>query len=38
MLSAPLPMKRISLFMVDADAQTAAMTLARMAVLHPLTA
>ena len=36
MLSAPLPMKRISLFMVDADAQTAAMTLARMAVLHPV--
>ena len=36
MWSAPQEMSKIGLYMVDADAQTAAMTLARMAVLHPL--
>ena len=36
MWSAPQEMRKIGLYMVDADAQQAAMTLARMAVLHPL--
>ena len=36
MLPTPLEMKKASLYMVDADAQTAAMTLARLAVIHPL--
>lgn len=36
MLSTPLEMKKVGLYMVDADAQTAAMALARLAVLHPL--
>ena len=36
MLTTPLEMKKVGLYMVDADAQTAAMTLARLAVLHPL--
>jgi len=36
MLSAPTTMRKVSLYMLDADAQKAAMTLARMAVMHPL--
>jgi V/A-type H+-transporting ATPase subunit I len=36
MWSTPVSMKKLSLYMVDADAQKAAMTLARMAVIHPL--
>jgi hypothetical protein len=36
MWSAPQEMSKIGLYMVDADAQKAAMALARMAVLHPL--
>ncbi len=36
MWSAPQEMRKVGLYMVDADAQRAAMTLARMAVLHPL--
>ncbi|MFZ9038809.1 MAG: hypothetical protein ACO3DT_12195, partial [Gammaproteobacteria bacterium] len=36
MWSAPQEMSKIGLYMVDADAQQAAMALARMAVLHPL--
>ena len=36
MLSKPVEMKKVSLVMVDTDAQRAAMTLARMTVLHPL--
>lgn len=36
MWSAPQEMKKIGLYMVDADAQKAAMALARMVVLHPL--
>ena len=36
MWSAPQEMRKVGLYMVDADAQQAAMTLARMAVLHPL--
>ena len=36
MLPTPLPMKKIKLYMVDVDAQKAAMTLARMGVIHPL--
>ncbi len=36
MLSTPIPMKKVSLYMVDADAQKAAMTLAQMSVIHPL--
>ena len=36
MWSTPITMKKLSLYMVDADAQKAAMTLARMAVIHPL--
>ncbi|UCH41194.1 MAG: hypothetical protein JSU67_05835, partial [Gammaproteobacteria bacterium] len=35
MLNAPMPMKKISLYMVDADAQRAAITLAQMSVIHP---
>ena len=35
MLGAPCPMKKICLYMVDADAQLAALTLAKMAVIHP---
>lgn len=35
MLDAPLQMKKVSLYMLDADAQQAAMTLAGMAVMHP---
>ena len=36
MLSTPITMKKLSLYMVDTDAQKAAMTLAQMAVIHPL--
>jgi len=36
MLPTPLPMKKANLYMVDADAQAAAITLARLAVMHPL--
>ncbi len=36
MLSTPITMKKLSLYMVDADAQKAAMALAHMAVIHPL--
>ena len=36
MLSTPLEMRKVGLYMVDADAQSAAMALARMGVLHPL--
>ncbi len=36
MWSTPREMKKVGLYMIDADAQAAAMTLARMAVLHPL--
>ncbi|NNE64811.1 MAG: hypothetical protein HKN34_12060, partial [Gammaproteobacteria bacterium] len=36
MLSAPITMKKFGLYMVDSDAQKAAMTLAQMAVIHPL--
>ena len=36
MLSTPLEMRKVDLYMVDADAQQAALTLARMGVLHPL--
>ena len=36
MWSAPIDMEKVSLYMVDADAQQAAMTLAQMAVMHPL--
>ncbi len=36
MWSAPVEMSRVSLYMVDADAQKAALALARMAVMHPL--
>ncbi len=36
MLSIPVEMKKISLTMMDADAQRAALTLARMIVLHPV--
>lgn len=36
MWSTPIPMKKVSLYMVDADAQQAAMTLAQMSVIHPL--
>jgi len=35
MLARPVEMKKISLYMVDTDAQQAALTLARMQVLHP---
>jgi len=35
MLARPVHMKKISLYMVDTDAQQAALTLARMQVLHP---
>lgn len=35
MLARPVQMKKISLYMVDTDAQQAALTLARMQVLHP---
>lgn len=38
MLSMPLTMKKASLYMVDVDAQAAAMALARLAVMHPLEA
>ncbi len=38
MWSTPLAMKKVSLYMVDTDAPLAAMTLARMAVMHPLEA
>ena len=36
MLSIPVEMKKISLTMMDADAQRAALTLARMTILHPV--
>ena len=36
MLSTPLEMRKVGLYMVDADAQSAALALARMRVLHPL--
>lgn len=36
MLPTPLPMKKVKLYLMDADAQQAALTLARLAVLHPL--
>lgn len=36
MWSSPIPMKKVSLYMVDADAQQAAMTLAQMSIIHPL--
>lgn len=36
MLTTPLPMKKISLYMVDADAQQAATVLAGMAAMHPI--
>jgi len=36
MLSTPIAMKKITLTMMDVDSQRAAMTLARMEVLHPL--
>jgi V/A-type H+-transporting ATPase subunit I len=36
MLSTPLEMKKVSLYMVDTDAQPAAIALAGMGVLHPL--
>lgn len=36
MLSIPVEMKKISLTMMDEDAQCAALTLARMTILHPL--
>ncbi len=36
MWSTPVTMKKLSLYMVDADAQNAAITLAQMAVVHPL--
>ena len=35
MLDAPIAMKKVSLYMVDRDAQQAALTLAEMSVLHP---
>ncbi len=38
MLGTPLPMKKVSLYMVDADAQRAAMALARLAAIHPVDA
>lgn len=38
MLAQPVKMKKISLTLMDADAQRAALTLARMAVLHPVEA
>jgi len=38
MWQTPLAMEKVSLYMVDEDAQQAAMTLARMAVMHPLEA
>ncbi len=38
MLGMPLPMKKVSLYMVDADAQRAATTLARLAIIHPFDA
>ena len=36
MWSTPAPMRKVSLYMLDADAQKAAMTLARLAVMQPL--
>jgi len=36
MLPTPLEMRKVGLYMVDADAQPAALALARMGVLHPL--
>lgn len=36
MLPTPLEMRKVGLYMVDTDAQPAAMALARMGVLHPL--
>jgi len=36
MWQTPLAMEKVSLYMVDEDAQQAAMTLARLAVMHPL--
>jgi len=36
MLSTPLEMRKVGLYMVDDDAQPAAIALARMGVLHPL--
>jgi len=36
MWSSPIAMEKVSLYMVDVDAQRAAMTLAQMAVMHPL--
>lgn len=36
MWSAPIDMEKLSLYMVDVDAQRAAMTLAQMALMHPL--